>query len=100
MIHEERLLIVLRTPHISEKTSTLMEKNNTIAFKVAKDATKAEIKAAVHKMFKIEVNNVWTLVVKGKIKRHGQHIGRRSDWKKAYVNLKKGQQLDFIGGAE
>lgn len=80
MIREERLLKVLRAPHVSEKASTAMEKSNTIVLKVAKDATKAEIKAAVQKLFEVEVVN--TLVVKGKVKRHGQRIGRRSDWKK------------------
>ncbi|EEY8845968.1 50S ribosomal protein L23 [Escherichia coli] len=98
MIREERLLKVLRAPHVSEKASTAMEKSNTIVLKVAKDATKAEIKAAVQKLFEVEVVN--TLVVKGKVKRHGQRIGRRSDWKKAYVTLKEGQNLDFVGGAE
>ncbi|WP_240184527.1 uL23 family ribosomal protein, partial [Staphylococcus aureus] len=65
-----------------------------------KDATKAEIKAAVQKLFEVEVEVVNTLVVKGKVKRHGQRIGRRSDWKKAYGTLKEGQNLDFVGGAE
>ena len=97
MIREERLLKVLRAPHVSEKASTAMEKSNTIVLKVAKDATKAEIKAAVQKLFEVEVEVVNTLVVKGKVKRHG---GRRSDWKKAYVTLKEGQNLDFVGGAE
>ncbi|EGC6916516.1 50S ribosomal protein L23 [Salmonella enterica] len=117
MIREERLLKVLRAPHVSEKASTAMEKTNTIVLKVAKDATKAEIKAAVQKLFEVEVEVVNTLVVKGvqklfevevvntlvvkgKVKRHGQRIGRRSDWKKAYVTLKEGQNLDFVGGAE
>ncbi|SQB37124.1 50S ribosomal protein L2 [Citrobacter koseri] len=99
MIREERLLKVLRAPHVSEKASTAMEKTNTIVLKVAKDATKAEIKAAVQKLFEVEVEVVNTLVVKGKVKRHGQRIGRRSDWKKAYVTLKEGQNLDFVGGA-
>lgn len=81
MIREERLLKVLRAPHVSEKASA-MEKSNTIVLKVAKDATKAEIKAAVQKLFEVEVEVVNTLVVKGKVKRHGQRIGRRSDWKK------------------
>ena len=98
MIREERLLKVLRAPHVSEKASTAMEKSNTIVLKVAKDATKAEIKAAVQKLFEVEVEVVNTLV--GKVKRHGQRIGRRSDWKKAYVTLKEGQNLDFVGGAE
>jgi len=89
MIREERLLKVLRAPHVSEKASTAMEKNNTIVLKVALDATKAEIKAAVKKLFEVEVEDVNTLLVKGKSKRHGQRVGRRSDWKKAYVTLKK-----------
>ncbi len=59
-----------------------MEKSNTIVLKVAKDATKAEIKAAVQKLFEVEVEDVNTLVVKGKVKRQGQRVGRRSDWKK------------------
>lgn len=104
MISEERLLKVLREPHVSEKASTAMEKYNTIVLKVAKDATKAEIKAAVHKLFKvndkIEVNDVHTLVVKGKTKRHGQRIGHRKNWKKAYVTLTGSQNLDFISCAE
>ena len=89
MIREERLLKVLRAPHVSEKASTAMEKSNTIVLKVA-----------VQKLFEVEVEVVNTLVVKGKVKRHGQRIGRRSDWKKAYVTLKEGQNLDFVGGAE
>lgn len=81
MIREERLLKVLRAPHVSEKR-LLRWKTNTIVLKVAKDATKAEIKAAVQKLFEVEVEVVNTTVVKGKVKRHGQRIGRRSDWKK------------------
>ncbi|UDG79761.1 50S ribosomal protein L23 [Candidatus Steffania adelgidicola] len=100
MIREERLLKVLRSPHVSEKASAAMEKHNTVVIKVDKNATKAEIKAAVHKLFQVEVDEVHTLRVKGKIKRHGQRLGRRKDWKKAYVSLKEGQNLDFIGAAE
>ncbi|MGP1923515.1 MAG: 50S ribosomal protein L23 [Arsenophonus sp. NEOnobi-MAG3] len=100
MICEERLLKVLRASHVSEKTSTAMKKNNIIVLKVAKDATKPEIKVAVQKLFEVEVNGISTLVVKGKTKRHGQRIGRRSDWKKAYLTLKKGQNVDFIGAPE
>lgn len=100
MIREERLLKVLRAPHVSEKASMLMEKTNTLVLKVAKDATKAEVKAAVQKLFEVEVTDVRTLIVKGKVKRHGQRVGCRSDWKKAYVTLKEGQNLDFAGGAE
>ncbi len=78
----------------------LTEKTNTLVLKVAKEATKAEVKAAVEKLFEVEVADVRTLIVKGKVKRHGQRVGRRSDWKKAYVTLKEGQNLDLAGGAE
>ncbi|MFC1237092.1 50S ribosomal protein L23 [Vibrio sp. DW001] len=100
MMTEERLLKVLRAPHISEKATMAAEKANTIVFKVAKDATKREIKAAVEKLFEVEVKTVNTLILKGKTKRQGQREGRRSDVKKAYVTLKEGQDLDFVGGAE
>ncbi len=100
MITEERLLKILRAPHISEKATMAGEKANTIVFKVAKDATKREIKAAVEKVFEVEVKSVNTLITKGKTKRQGMRQGRRSDVKKAYVTLKEGQDLDFVGGAE
>lgn len=100
MITEERILKVLRAPHISEKATLAAENGNTIVFKVAKDATKREIKAAVQKLFDVEVKSVNTLIAKGKTKRQGMRQGRRSDWKKAYVTLKEGQELDFAGGAE
>ncbi|EOG7718071.1 50S ribosomal protein L23 [Vibrio parahaemolyticus] len=100
MITEERILKVLRAPHISEKATMAAEKANTIVFKVAKDATKKEIKAAVEKLFEVEVKSVNTLITKGKTKRQGLRQGRRSDFKKAYVTLKEGQDLDFVGGAE
>ena len=100
MISEERLLKVLLAPNISEKATMAAEANNTIVFKVVKDATKAEIKAAVEKLFEVEVNGVRTLNVKGKTKRTGARFGRRADWKKAYVTLAEGSDIDFIGGAE
>lgn len=100
MIREERLLKVLKAPHVSEKASTSMEKTNTLVLKVAKDATKKEIKAAVEQLFEVKVDGVNTLIVKGKVKRRGQQIGRRSDWKKAYVTLAEGQNLDLAGVAE
>ncbi|WP_342713639.1 MULTISPECIES: 50S ribosomal protein L23 [Aeromonadaceae] len=99
-MREERILKVLKAPHISEKSTMVAEKTNTIVFKVAKDATKAEVKAAVEKLFEVEVKDVRTLLVKGKTKRTGNRMGQRSDWKKAYVTLKEGQDIDFIGGAE
>jgi len=97
MISEERLLKVLSAPHISEKSTRSAELDNTVVFKVATNATKAEIKAAVEKLFEVEVTGVSTLVVKGKTKRHGQRVGRRSDWKKAYVTLADGAEIDFAG---
>ena len=97
---EERLLKVLLAPHVSEKTTMAAEASNTVVFKVAKDSNKAEIKAAVEKLFEVEVEGVRTVNVKGKTKRHGQSFGKRSDWKKAYVVLKEGQDIDFVGGAE
>lgn len=100
MIREERLLKVLRAPHVSEKASTAMEKSNTIVLKVAKDATKAEIKAAVQKLFEVEVEVVNTLVVKGKLNVTDSVSVIVANWKKAYVTLKEGQNLDFVGGAE
>ncbi|WP_417763614.1 50S ribosomal protein L23 [Shewanella sp.] len=100
MIREERLLKVILAPHISEKSTVVAEKANTVVFRVALDSTKAEIKAAVEKLFEVEVEGVRTLVTKGKTKRHGARQGRRSDWKKAYVTLAEGADIDFVGGAE
>lgn len=100
MILEERLLQVLRAPHVSEKSSTVMEKHNTIVLKVAKNASKREIKTAVEKLFEVKVKTVNTLLVKGKTTRRGKYVGRRSDWKKAYVTLNEGQTLDLMNGAE
>lgn len=100
MISEERLLKVILAPHVSEKTTLAAESNNTVVLKVATDATKAEIKAAVEKLFEVEVDGVRTVNVKGKTKRHGSSFGKRKDWKKAYVVLKAGQDIDFVGGGE
>jgi large subunit ribosomal protein L23 len=95
MISEERLLKVLAAPHVSEKSTMATEANNTLVFKVVVDATKAEIKAAVEKLFEVEVKKVNTLNVKGKAKRTGMRMGKRKDWKKAYVTLAEGQSLDI-----
>lgn len=100
MIREERLLKILRAPHVSEKATLTAENSNTVVFKVLKDATKAEIKAAVEKVFEVEVLGVRTLNVKGKTKRFGMRSGKRSDWKKAYVTLAEDADIDFVGGAE
>lgn len=100
MMREERLLQVLVAPHVSEKSTTAAEINNTVVFKVATNATKAEIKAAVEKLFEVQVKGVRTVNVKGKTKRTGMRVGKRSDWKKAYVTLQEGSDIDFVGGAE
>ena len=99
MIQQERLLKVLKAPHISEKATNNAEKGNTIVFKVALDANKVEIANAVEALFEVKVDSVRTVVVKGKTKRLGAKSGRRSDWKKAYVTLQEGQSLDFVEGA-
>ena len=96
-MNKERILDVLKSPHISEKATVVSERDNQIVFKVAVDATKLEIKRAVESLFEVEVDSVKTLNVKGKTKRHGAQIGRRVNWKKAYVSLKEGQEIDFLG---
>jgi large subunit ribosomal protein L23 len=96
-MNKERILDVLKSPHISEKATVVSERDNQIVFKVAVDATKLEIKRAVESLFEVEVDTVKTLNVKGKTKRHGNQIGRRVNWKKAYVSLKEGQEIDFLG---
>lgn len=98
MIQQERLLNVLKAPHISEKATNNAEKGNTIVFKVALDANKVDIANAVEQLFEVKVDSVRTVVVKGKTKRRGAKVGRRSDWKKAYVTLQEGQSLDFVEG--
>jgi large subunit ribosomal protein L23 len=100
MISEERLLKVVLAPHVSEKSTLATESNQTFVFKVAKDANKVEIKQAVEKLFEVEVDKVRTVNVKGKTKRHGVTMGRRKNWKKAYVVLKDGQDIDFTDSAE
>lgn len=89
---------VIVAPHITEK-ATMASEHNAVVFKVAGDATKPEIKAAVELMFKVEVASVSTLVQKGKVKKFGRSIGRRDHVKKAYVALKPGQELNFSGEA-
>lgn len=95
----ERLHQIILAPVISEKSTRVAEKRNQAVFKVLKDAEKPEIKEAVEKLFNVKVEGVRTLIVKGKSKKFGRFEGRRSDWKKAYVTLAKGQELDFLNGA-
>ncbi len=95
--NESRLAQVLVAPIISEKATMASEKHNQVLFKVLRDATKPEIKAAVELMFKVDVESVQTVIQKGKVKKFGRSIGRRDHVKKAYVSLKAGQELNFSG---
>ena len=97
-MNQERLLQVLLAPQVSEKATYVADKNNQVVFKVAADATKPEIKAAVELLFKVEVDAVQVLNVKGKAKRRGTIQGRRKGWKKAFVCLKAGQEIQFAEG--
>lgn len=89
---------VLAAPMLTEKGTAMKETDNKVMFKVAKDANKIEIKRAVEEIFKVKVERVATINYKGKLKRFGRFEGKRSDWKKAIVTLKKGEKLDFIEG--
>jgi large subunit ribosomal protein L23 len=93
--YQERLYKVLLGPVVSEKASAAAESANQVVFKVLVTATKAEIKASIEKLFDVSVINVKTLRVKGKTKRTRHGLGQRSDWKKAYVRLAEGQDIDF-----
>ena len=96
---EGRLMQVLVAPIVSEKATMAAEKSNAVLFKVLRDASKPEIKAAVELMFKVEVQGVSVLNQKGKAKRFGKTMGRRDHVRKAYVTLKPGQELNFSGEA-
>jgi len=97
-MNQERLMQVLLAPQISEKATYIAEKHEQIIFRVASDATKPEIKAAVELLFKVEVEGVQVANVKGKVKRFKGATGRRKGWKKAYVSLKPGQEINFVEG--
>ena len=97
---QERLMKVLVAPQISEKATYVAEKNEQVIFRVATDATKPEIKAAVEMMFKVSVNSVQVANVKGKVKRTGRFVGRRNSWKKAYVCLAAGQEINFAASEQ
>jgi len=97
-VNQERLMQVLLAPVVSEKSTFVADKNEQVIFRVAQDATKPEIKAAVEMLFKVQVKSVQVANVKGKEKRFGRFIGRRRHWKKAYVCLKPGQEINFAAG--
>ncbi|MFA5494224.1 MAG: 50S ribosomal protein L23 [Porticoccaceae bacterium] len=94
-MNKERIFKVLIAPQVSEKATNVAEQGNQVVFKVARDANKREVKAAVQQLFGVQVEDVRVLNVKGKSKRTRHGIGRQSDWKKAYVRLAQGQEIDF-----
>lgn len=97
-LSQERLYQVLLAPQVSEKSTRIAEKYEQVVFKVTTDATKPEIKAAVEMLFKVQVESVQVINMKGKQKRFGRTVGRRKDWKKAFVCLKPGQEINFAAG--
>ena len=96
--NQERLLQVLVAPQISEKATYIADKDEQVVFIVTPDATKPEVKAAVEMLFKVEVKSVQIANLKGKVKRSGRSVGRRSDIRKAFVCLKPGQEINFAEG--
>ncbi len=94
-MNQERIYQVLLGPHVSEKAATIADMNNQYVFRVCGTATKLEVKRAVEQLFKVDVSDVQTLNVKGKVKRHKYGTSARSSWKKAYVRLAQGQEIDF-----
>ena len=95
-MNRERLYTVLLEPHFSEKVSALGDQSNQYGFKVATDATKKEIKEAVEELFKVSVERISTINVKGKVKRTTRGKSRAKNWKKAYVRVAQGQEIDFM----
>ena len=94
-MNQERVFQVLVGPHVSEKAAIVADANNQYVFKVAVDASKAEVKTSGEQLFKVKVDNVRTLKVKGKVKRNRYGFSTRPTWKKAYVRLEQGQDIDF-----
>jgi large subunit ribosomal protein L23 len=97
-MNQQRLMQVLLAPQISEKATYVADKHEQVIFRVAPDATKPEVKAAVELLFKVEVDSVQIANVKGKQKKFGRFMGKRKNWKKAYVCLKAGQEINFVEG--
>ncbi len=94
-MNQERVFQVLLGPHVSEKAAIVADLNNQYVFKVAVDATKLEVRKAVEQLFKVNVDDVQTLKVKGKVKRNRYGFSTKLSWKKAYVRLEQGQEIDF-----
>jgi len=97
-VREEKLYKIILAPHVSEKSTMSADQGNQIVFRVREDATKPEIRDAVQKLFEVEVDSVKVINVRGKMK-YGKHPGKRPNWKKAYVRLKPGHDIDFMGAA-
>ena len=95
-MNPERVYTVLVEPHISEKVSVLGDRVNQYAFKVSRDATKAEVREAVETLFKVDVEKVTTSNMKGKTKRTARGVTRKKHWKKAYVTVAQGQEIDYM----
>ena len=96
-MNQERLYQIIRRPVISEKTTIAADKNQQIVFEVLEDANKSEIREAVETLFEVKVKQVQVVNVRGKVKRFGRTPGQRSNWKKAYVRLQEGHDIDFLG---
>ena len=96
-MNQERLLKMLLSPHVTNKTYEVAERSSYVVFKVVTDATKKEIKKAVEMLFEVQVEDVKTVNVKGKSRRFGRIEGRTKDWKKAYIRLAEGHNINFIG---
>jgi large subunit ribosomal protein L23 len=99
-VKKEQLMNVLIAPHVTEKTSLAMQNNNQYTFRVKKNATKTDIKAAVELMFEVKVKGVQIVNEPGKTRRFGKLQGRTQDWKKAYVSLAQGQAIDYEARAK
>ena len=97
-MNQERLMQVILAPVVSEKSTLVADKHQQVVFKVTSDATKPEVKAAVELLFKVSVESVQIANVKGKQKRFGRYMGSRKNWKKAYVSLMPGQEINFVDG--
>ncbi|MFQ5548294.1 MAG: 50S ribosomal protein L23 [Woeseia sp.] len=95
--HQERLMTVLKGPHLSEKSTVVAEEHNQVVFRVRSDATKDEIRQAVELLFEVSVEDVQVVNCRGKVKRHGLNWGQRAAWKKAYVTLAEGSSIEFLG---
>ena len=92
---QERLMKVILSPHVSEKSTTVADQHKQFVFKVLKDANKLEVKHAIEMLFNVNVEAVKVTNVRGKTRRFGQMMGKRKSWKKAYVSLKEGQDINF-----